>query len=106
MYAKIRSWKQINDAQNATAAFMNYVILQGVFIDETISVRFMEAAVLMRKALVSRSMVERGLGGAPGQTDFWQLASQEMEPVESMVADLKHRVRDHLASISLPVLAT
>jgi len=101
-YSKILTWKQISDAQKATADFTNYVILQGVFIDEEIGTKMSEAAHLMRISLISRTMVERVQGAqAPGQTDFWQKALEEIGPVEGMVEHVKHLVRLRLADIKL-----
>jgi hypothetical protein len=101
-YSKIFTWRQISDAQKATAEFGNYVILQGVFIDEEISTKMTEAARVMRMALISRTMVERIQGGpAPGQTDFWEKALEEISPVEGMVEQVKFLVRQRLSDIKL-----
>lgn len=102
-YTTLRDWKQIADAERAVIEFRNYVILQGVFIEETLSTKMMEAAQNMRKALISRSMVER-MKGQPyreGQTDFWEKAMQEIEAVEPVVLEVKHEVRKLLSNIRL-----
>lgn len=103
-YSNFRSWKQIGDADRAAAEFQNYVILQGVFIDEDLAAKMMGAAHTMRRALISRSMVERmkGYPVGPNQTDFWLKAEEELEPVEKTVQEVKVSVRERLSDIRLP----
>lgn len=101
-YLNFLTWKQISEAQRAAADFQNYIILQGIFIDEDLSAKMTEASVQMRKALISRSMVERVKGHhAPGQTDFWQKSVDELEPVEKSVQDVKETIRARLSDIKL-----
>jgi hypothetical protein len=102
-YISFYTWKQISDAQKASGEFQNYVILQGVFIDEDLQVKMAEAGTAMRKALISRSMVERTLGyNAPGQTDFWTMAVEELKPVEKAVQEVKQTIRRRLSDIKAP----
>lgn len=104
-YSTFRSWKQIGDAERATNQFQNYVILQGVFIDEDLSAKMMGAAMTMRKALISRSMVERmqGYPSRADQPDFWLKAMEELEPVEKTVLEVKATVRERLSDIKPPM---
>lgn len=107
-YGKLRNWKQISEADRAATEFVNYIILQGVFIDEPLSQKMMEAGVNMRKALISRSMVERLNGQlyAAGQTNFWKQAGDEILAVAPVVLEVKQEVRQLLSSIRLaPVQA-
>jgi hypothetical protein len=102
-YGKLRIWKQISDANGAANEFTNYVILQGVFIDEPLSLKMMEAGMNMRKAIISRSMVEQmnGQSYVPGQTDFWQQAIAEVQAIEPVVLEVKQEVRQLLSNIRL-----
>lgn len=102
-YGTLRDWKQIGDADRAAIEFSNYVVLHGVFIEEPLSTKMMDAAQNMRKALISRSMVER-LKGMPyqdGQTNYWQEAIKEIEAVKPVVLEVKNEVRNLLSNIRL-----
>lgn len=102
-YMTLRNWRQIADAERACMEFTNYVVLQGVFIDEDLSSKMIAAAQDMRKALINRSMVERVKGhtAGPGQTDFWSEAVEELQKVEPVVLDVKNEVRQRLTDIRL-----
>ena len=102
-YIQLNDWKKIVDAEHAAMEFINYVILQGVFIDENLSEKMMNAGTNIRKALISRSMVERmkGLHPATGQPDFWLQASEEIAEVGPVVLEVKQAVRQRLADIRL-----
>jgi hypothetical protein len=97
------TWKQIGDAERAVAEFQNYVIIQGVFIDEDLAEKMAEAGRQMRRALINRSMVERTKGfSSPGQTDFWQESNNELEPVGKWVQEVKETIRMRLSDIKGP----
>lgn len=102
-YMTLRNWKQIEDANKAAIEFMNYVILQGVFIEESLSTKMMEAGQNMRKALISRSMVERleGHPRAAGDPNFWEEARSEIGAVEPVVIEVKNEIRKLLSDIRL-----
>jgi hypothetical protein len=102
-YSTMKSWKQLADAEEAVVNFVNYIILQGFFIDETLATKMMNAGQNMRNALISRSMVERTRGQhyVAGQTDFWQEARKEIEAVEPVVLEVKQEVRQRLSHIQL-----
>lgn len=101
-YSKILTWKQIGEANKAVSEFHNYLILQGVFVEEEIAKKMTAAGRLMQVALINRTMVERLNGHvAPGQTDFWQKAIEEIGPVENMVEEVKTLVRHRLSDIRL-----
>lgn len=101
-YVKIVTARSITDAQWATTEFMNYIILNGVFIDEPLSEKMMDACVSIRKAIISRSMVERIDGpNYAGQPDFWDRAITEIEAVRPVVSEVKQEVRQLLSNIRL-----
>lgn len=102
-YMTLRNWKQIAVADKSAIEFINYVILQGVFIDEPLSQKMMEAGQNMRKAIISRSMAERlkGSSYSEGQTDFGQKAVEEIQAIEPVVLDVKKEVRQLLSNIRL-----
>ncbi len=101
-YIKILTWKQIGEADKVLSEFNNYLILQGIFIDEDIATKMAEAGKIMRSALISRKMVERIKGNySSGGTDFWIKATEQISPVGSMVEDIKTLVRHRLADIKL-----
>lgn len=102
-YLDFLTWRQIGEAHQAVADFQNYVIVQGVFIEEDLSIKMMVAGKSMRGALISRSMVERTKDfHAPGQTDFWQKAIEELEPVAETVQEVKEAIRARLSDIKPP----
>lgn len=102
-YLTLRNWKQISQADRAANEFRNYVILQGVFIEESLSQKMMQAGLNMRKALVSRSMVERleGQSYVEGQPNFWLEASSEIQAIEPVVLEVKEEIRHLLSNIRL-----
>ncbi len=102
-YLTFLIWKQIAAAERSLTDFQNYIILQGVFIDEELSGEMMDSGKSMRMALISRSMVERTKGNyTQNQTDFWQQAVEELEPVEKSVKSVKETIRARLSDIKLP----
>lgn len=107
-YMKMRNWKQIGEAKSAVTEFVNYVILQGVFINEELSEKMMTAGLNMHKAIISRSMAEQtaGMPYAPGQTNFWEEASGEIQSVAAVVSEVKQEVRKLLSNIRLAPPAT
>lgn len=102
-YMNLRSWKQISEAKQTAIEFVNYVILQGVFIDESLSHKMMEAGKNMHFAIISRSMAERmnGQSYVAGQRDFRQQAQDEIQAVEQVVLEVKQTIREHLSDIQL-----
>src|SRR5579862_2787901 len=105
-YISLKNWRNIAEADNAAVEFVNYVILQGVFIEETLSEKMMKAGRDMRAALVSRSMVEEMRGHGGGQHDFWQQAVDQVNSVEPVVLEVKQEVRHRLSNTQLPALAS
>ena len=102
-YMTFRNWKQISDADKAAVDFANYVILQGVFIEEALGSKMMDAATKIRGALISRTMVEdlKGQSYVAGQTNFWEQSYKEIEAVTPMVLEVKEGVRNRLSNIQL-----
>jgi hypothetical protein len=102
-YTDFFNWKQIGMAEQAIVDFQNYVVLQGVFIDEELATKMIEAARTMRRAMISRSMVEQVKGqSSPGQTDFWAKSIETLEPVREEVQAVKAVIRARLSDIRLP----
>jgi len=101
IYGEMRNWKQISEADRAAVNFMNYVILNGIFISGPLSQKMMKAGTDMRKAIISRVMVERleKRRYVEGQPDFWQQALDEIEAVEPVVLEVKEEIRQHLSKI-------
>lgn len=103
-YSNFYSWKQISDAKVAIQNFQNYVILQGVFIDEDLSDEMIESATIMHRAIISRTMAERTKGfNNPGQHDFWVQAYEILQPAGTSVQSIKNKIRDRLSDIKAPV---
>ena len=102
-YSTLRNWKQLSEAKQAATEFVNYVILQGVFIDEPLSQKMMEAGLNIHKAIISRSMGERlkGQSSHDGQPNFFQEAWGEIQAVEPVVSEVKREIRQHLSNIRL-----
>lgn len=102
-YGDFLSWKQIGDAEQAVANFQNYVVLQGVFIDEELAATMLDAGKAMRRALISRTMVERTKAfQSPNQPDFWTQAIETLEPVVETVRVVKENIRTRLSDIRPP----
>jgi hypothetical protein len=102
-YMKMHNWRQISEANISATEFMNYIILQGVFIDEQLGQKMAEAGQNIRKALISRSMAARmdEQPYADGQTDFFGKAGEEISAVEPVVVEVKQEVRRLLSNIRL-----
>lgn len=102
-YSEFLTWKQIGDAHQAVAEFQNYIIIQGVFIEEDLVQTMIDAGAAMRKSLISRRMVELTKNSqAPNQTDFWTQAIETLEPIGNSVQAVKENIRTRLSDIKPP----
>lgn len=102
-YGEFLTWQQIGNAQYAIAEFQNYVILHGVFIEEELVQKMIEAGKTMSKSLISRRMAEVTKNSqAPNQTDFWTQAYETLEPVGNWVQEIKENIRSRLSDIRAP----
>jgi hypothetical protein len=96
VYSKMETWRTLSEANNAQAAFNNYVILQGVFIENSIAEKMGEAAKLLRWAIVANRINLQG-GGADLNNKMWT----EYSKVEALVAEIKDDVKRRLWTIQL-----
>ena len=102
-YMKMSNWNKIFEADRAAMDFMNYVILQGVFIEESLSEKMSTAGLNMRKSLISRKMAESLDANqyADGKNNFWEQSGIEIRAVEAVVLEVKQEVRQRLSNIRL-----
>jgi hypothetical protein len=94
-YSNVYTWVQISRGFRAQGEFYNYVILNGVFIEDAIAEKFVSAAKALRSAMIARQLSadDRGAG------DMWQQAVKALEEVDPLVAEIKGDVRSRLRAI-------
>ncbi|WP_168078082.1 hypothetical protein [Caulobacter sp. SSI4214] len=103
-YGEFLTWQQLGKAQYSVSEFQNYVILQGVFIEEELVNKMIEAGTAMSKSLISRRMAEVTKNfQTQNQTDFWIQAYETLEPVGNWVQDIKENIRSRLSDIKAPL---
>ena len=88
----------IGEADGMLAEYQNYVILNGVFIEDGIAQKMADAAKALRSCLIGRRMA----GDGPDPSNLWLKAADDLEKVEPLVLEIKADVKRRLWDIHLP----
>jgi hypothetical protein len=104
-YIKILNWKKILEADAAAIEFLNYIIINEIFINDALYSKMTEVSTFLRKSIINRRMAEETMGYQyiPGQENLLVQASKEIENASSGLIDIKKEIRHLLSNIKLEV---
>jgi hypothetical protein len=96
VYSKMRRWKSIANAGREQAEFQNYVILNGIFIEDSIAEKMGEAANKLRMSVVTQRIAEQDGAGS-----MFQASQDAFDQVANLVAEIKADVKARLWTIQM-----